>query len=85
MEGTGGEEENHICSSSGREEAWSLRHRLLCVVGSETCRWGRVLPRPSSCVPIQCVGGCGCMQGSGLVEEGLVVVLDSTKIDCSEV
>jgi len=84
-EGTDFEGGSHICLSAGREEEWFLCHRLLCVVGSKTCRSGHALPRPFSCVLIRCVGGYGRMQGNGLVEEGLAVLLDSMKIDCSDV
>ena len=84
MEETGGEGENHICSSAVREEVWSLYRRLLYVVCNGTCHSGRVLPRLFWCAPIRCVGDCGRKQGNGLAEEGLVVLPDWTKIDCSE-
>ena len=74
-----------IWPSAAREEAWFSHHRLQCVVGNETCRWGRALLHPVSCVPTRYVGGCGRMRGNGLVEEGLEVLVDWTKIDCREV
>ena len=80
MEESDVEEENHIWSSVAREEVWFLLRRLQCVVCNEICRLERVLLRPFSCVPIRCVGGCGRMLGSGLVEEGLKVLVDWTKI-----
>ena len=74
MEGSDFEAENHICSSAGLEEAWFSHHRLQYVVDNETCHSGRALLRPVLCAPIRCVGGCGRMQGNGLVGEGLEVL-----------
>ena len=74
MEGSDFEAENHICSSAGLEEAWFSHHRLQYVVDNETCHSGRALLHPVLCAPIRCVGGCGRMQGNGLVGEGLEVL-----------
>lgn len=85
MEETDVGEENHICPGAALEEESFLNRRSPCGVGNEICRSGCALQRLFSYAPIRCVGGCGRTQDSGLVAEGLGVLLDWMKIDCSGV